>query len=116
MGWFLLIAQPRDPAHAAETLQRVIALGPKSPEVQTKLGILRLQRGQVTAAIDLYKDSIQVDSFNMPPYLELARVYSLLKDFKSAREILDLVLKVEPGNDAARHERQKLAYSSEESP
>lgn len=51
-----------------------------------------------------------------PPYLELARLYSLLKDFKSAREILDLVLKVDPGNYAARQEWQKLASSSEESP
>jgi tetratricopeptide (TPR) repeat protein len=112
-GLILLIAQPRESAHAAEILQKAIALGSKSPEVRTKLGNLRLRQGQVTAAIDLYKDSIQVDSFYTPPYLELARVYSLLKDFKSAREILDLVLKGDPGNDAAREERQKLGSSSD---
>lgn len=83
----------------------------RSPD---EVGNLRLQQGQVTAAIDLYKDAIQADSFYTPPYLQLARVYSRLKDFKNPREILDLVLKVDPGNDAARQERQKLASCSEE--
>ena len=81
------------------------ALNP--PKCEPSSARLRLQQGQVTAAMELYKESIQMDPYFTPAYLDLAQVYSMLKDRKSALEILDAVLKIDPGNDAARQERIK---------
>jgi tetratricopeptide (TPR) repeat protein len=66
-----------------------------------------MQQGQVTAAIDLYKESIQMDPYYTPAYLDLAQLYSTLKERKHALEMLNGVLKLDPGNDAARKERLK---------
>ncbi len=107
-GFVLRVARPREEQRAAQTLQRAIDAGSKSAEVRTQLARLRLQQEQVTAAMDLFKESIQMDPFYTPPYLDLAQVYSTLKDRKSALEILDAVLKIDPGNDAARQQRLKV--------
>lgn len=87
---------------AAEALQRAIDLGSKSPEVRAKLADLLLQQGNAAAAIDLYKQSIQIEPFYTQAYLDLARAYLMSNDLKNARETLDRVLKFDPGNEAAR--------------
>lgn len=74
-------------------LQRATDLGSKSPEVRTKLADLRLRQEQVAAAIDLYKQSIQIEPFYTPAYLDLAHAYLISEDPKNAREILGRVLK-----------------------
>jgi thioredoxin-like negative regulator of GroEL len=108
-GKALILARTGKREIAAQSLQRAIDTGSKSAEVRTMLARLRLQEGQVTAAIDLYKESIRLDPYFMPAYLDLARAYSILKDRQSALEMLDTVLKQDPGNDAAREERLKVA-------
>ena len=107
-GSVLRVARPREEQRAAAALQKAIDAGSKSPEVRTRLARLRMQQGQVTAAIELYKESIQIDPHFTPAYLDLAQVYSMLKDRKSALEILNGVLKIDPGNDTARQERLKM--------
>jgi hypothetical protein len=107
-GSVLRVARPREELRASDALQKAIDAGSKSPEVRTRLARLRLQQGQVTAAIELYKESIQMEPNFTPAYLDLAQVYSMLKDRKSALEILDGVLKIDPGNDTARQERLKM--------
>ncbi len=99
-GLILAVAQPGEGARAADALQRAIDLGSKSPEVLSKLADLRLQQGKVTAAIDLYKQSIQIEPFYRPAYFDLARAYLMSKDIDNAYEILDRLLKIDPGNDA----------------
>jgi tetratricopeptide (TPR) repeat protein len=101
-GLVLLYAQPGESARAAEALQRAIDLGSTSPEVRTRLADVRFQQGQVTAAIDLYKQSIQIDPLYTQAYLDLARAYLMLKDAQNAYQTLDRVLKVDLGNDTAR--------------
>jgi hypothetical protein len=101
-GFVLRVARPKEEQRAAQALQKAIDAGSKSAEVRTQLARLRLQMGQVTAAMDLYKESIQIDPYYTPAYLDLARIYSMLKDRASELEILEGVLKVDPGNDAAR--------------
>jgi len=113
-GNALLVARPGAQQRAAQVLQKAIDAGSKSPEVHTRLARLRLQQGQVTAAMDLYKESIQMDPYFMPAYVDLAQVYSTLKDRQNALEMLDRVLKVDPGNDGARQERLKVAASPAE--
>lgn len=115
-GMVLRRVKPKETAGAAKVLRRAIELGSKSVDVRAQLASLLFRQGEVTAAIDLYKEAIQLDPFYAPPYIELAGIYSSMGDFKSAREVLDQILKVDPANDEARQERQKLASSSEESP
>jgi hypothetical protein len=107
-GNALRVARPREEQRVSDVFQKAIDAGSKSAEVRTQLARLRLQQGQITAAIELYKQSIQIDPYFMPAYLDLAQVYSMLKDRKSELEILDGVLKIDPGNDAARQERLKV--------
>ena len=73
-----------------------------------------MQLGQVTAAMELYKESIQIEPYYTPAYLDLAQIYSMLKDRKNALEVLDAVLKVDPGNDAARQQRLKVQAMQEQ--
>jgi len=107
-GLILDLANPKEKQLAAHALQRAIDLGSKSPQVRTKLARVLLQKGEITAAIELDRESIQLEPYYTPAYLDLARVYMLLKDRKSALEILERVLKIDPGNDAAREELVKV--------
>jgi hypothetical protein len=106
-GFVLRVARPKEEQRAAQALQKAIDAGSKSAEVRTQLARLRMQQGQVTAAMDLYKEAMQMEPYYTPAYLDLAQVYSMLKDRTNALQILDAVLKVDPGNDRARQERLK---------
>jgi formate-dependent nitrite reductase cytochrome c552 subunit len=112
-GLILDFTNPKEKPRAAQVLQRAIDLGSKSPQVRTKLARVLLQKGEITAAIELDKESIQLEPYYTPAYLDLARIYILLKDRKSALEILERVLKVDPGNDAARQELIRVAAAPE---
>jgi hypothetical protein len=107
-GSVLRVARPREEQRATQALQKAIDAGSKSAEVRTQLARLQMQQGQVTAAMELYKQSIEIDPYFTPAYLDLAEIYSKLKDRKNGLEILDGVLKIDPGNDAARQERLKV--------
>jgi hypothetical protein len=107
-GSVLRVAHPREQQRASEALQRAIDAGSKSAEVRAQLARLRMQQGQVTAAMELYKESIQIDPYLTPAYLDLAEIYLRLKDRKNSLQILDDVLKMDPGNDTARQERLKV--------
>jgi hypothetical protein len=107
-GSVLRIARPREEQRAAQALQKAIDAGSKSVEVRTQLARLRMQQGQVTAAMELYKQSIEIDPYFTPAYLDLSEIYSKLKDRKNGLEVLDGVLKIDPGNDAARQERLRV--------
>jgi hypothetical protein len=115
-GLILAVTQPGEGARAADALQRAIDLGSRSPEVRSKLADIRLQQGQVEAAIDLYKEAIRIEPFYRPAYLDLARAYLMVEDLDHAYEILDRLLKIDPGNDAARQGWLKLAPPPDEHP
>jgi tetratricopeptide (TPR) repeat protein len=108
-GKALILARTGKQEIAAQSLQRAIDDGSKSPEVPTMLARLRMQQGQVTSATELLKESIRLDPYFIPAYLDLAKAYSLLQDRQRALETLDTVLKQDPGNDYARQERLKIA-------
>ena len=108
-GNALFLARPEQRDRAAQILQKAINTGSKSGEVRTRLARVRLQQGQVTAAMNLYKESIQIDPYFTPAYVDLAQIYSMLKDPQDSLETLDSALKIDPGNDAARQERLKVA-------
>jgi hypothetical protein len=112
-GLVLSVARPEEQERAAQALQRAINAGSKSAEVRTHLARLRMQQGQVTVAIELYKESIQIDPYNTAPYLDLAQVYSMLKDKAKAVEVLERVLQIDPEDVAARQARRKIGASAE---
>jgi tetratricopeptide (TPR) repeat protein len=107
-GKALILTHSGKSAVAAVALQKAIESGSKAPEVRTMLARLRIQQGEAPAAMALYKEAIQLDPYFAPAYLDLAHVYVMLKDPQHAIETLDAVLKVDPGNDAARELRLKL--------
>jgi tetratricopeptide (TPR) repeat protein len=115
-GLVLAVVQPGEGTRAAGALQKAIDLGSRSPEVRSKLADLRLQQGEVTEAIALYKESIQIEPFYRPAYLDLARAYLMLNDLDHAYEILDRLLKIDPGNDAARQGWLKLGPPPDQHP
>ena len=115
-GLILAVARPKDPQRAAQALQKALDLGSSSPEVRTQLAHLLLQKGEVTASIALYKDSILIDPYYTPAYAALARVYLLLKDRTNALEALDRLLKLDPGDDAARQARIRVAALPDNNP
>jgi tetratricopeptide (TPR) repeat protein len=113
-GLVLGIARPREEQRAAQTLQKAVDLGSQSVQVRAHLAGLRMRQGQITAAMELYNEAIQIEPYFMPAYLDLARIEVLLKDQKSALNLLDRVLKMDPGNDAVREERRKVAAIRED--
>jgi hypothetical protein len=113
-GKALILTHTGQPEVAAQALQKAIDAGSKSPDVPTMLARLRVQEGDIPAAVDLYKKSIQLDQYFAPAYLDLAHVYAMLKDQRSALATLDNVLKLDPGNDAARRARTEIAAIPED--
>jgi TolA-binding protein len=112
-GKALILARTGKQEIAARALQKAMDLGSKSPEVPTLLGRMRMQQGEVSSAIELFKQSIQLDPYFTAAYLDLAKAYSMLHDRQRALEMLDAVLKQDPGNDYARQERVKVAAMAE---
>src|SRR4029077_9085562 len=94
-------------------LQRAIDLGSKSAEVRTDLARLRMQESKVGVAIELCKESIQLDPYYTAPYLDLAQIYSQLNDDAKAAEVLKSVLEIDPGDSDARQALSQLGASSE---
>lgn len=95
-GLVLLIAQPRESAHAAEPCKEPLL----SVQNHPKSG--RSWESSIAAGSGDCGNRSLLKMRSKPPYLQLARVYSRLKDFKNAREILDLVLKVDRSSGAAK--------------
>ena len=108
-GKALILARTGKQEIAAQALQKALDAGSQSAEVRTMLARLRMQEGQVTSAMELFKESIRLDPYFTPAYLDLAKAYSMLQDRQRALEMLDTVLKQDPGNDYARQERLKVA-------
>ena len=101
---------------AAEALQKAITLGSRSPEVRTKLANLQLQEGKASAAIDLCKQSIEIEPHYTAAYLILARAYLTSGDLQNAHSTLDRLLKLDPGDDGARQANLKLQSILNEKP
>jgi hypothetical protein len=115
-GRIVSMTRPGESARAIQAFQNAINLGSKSAELRAQLARASFQKGEVTAAIELYKQSILLDPYFTPAYLDLAHVFSMLDDRKSALEMLDRALTMDPGNDAARQERRRVASMHDANP
>ncbi len=101
-GLVHLMARPGSYVESAQALQKAIDAGSKSVEVQTRLAKLRLQEGNVAAALQLYEKAIAADPYYTPAYFGLAYLYVATHDGESAAETLEKILKYDPGNEEAR--------------
>jgi tetratricopeptide (TPR) repeat protein len=115
-GRTLAIARPADTDKAIHAFQKAIDLGSQSAELRAQLARVLLQKGEVTAAIPLYKQSLVLDPYLAPAYLDLAQIYATLHDRKSALEMLDRAISLDPGNAAARQQRRKIAAMPGDNP
>lgn len=111
-GVVLSVAGRKEQQRAAQALQRSIDAGSKSAEIRTHLARLRMQQGEVTAAIELNKESIQIDLYYTAAYIDLAQIYSMLKDESKAVEALKSVLEIDSGDDTAREALPKINLST----
>jgi len=111
-GKALVLTRTPNMEIAAQALQKAIDAGSKSAQVRTLLAGIRMRQKQAAAAIGLYKESIQLDPYYEPAYQELADLYEALSDSQKAVQVLGELLKVDPGNDAARMQRSKLATNA----
>ena len=101
-GLVLMLARPQALSEASQALQKAIDVGSRSVEVRTRLARLRLKDGNVASAIQLYNEAIQTDPYYTPAYLGLAYLYTVAKDRQASIEILQRILKYDPGNETAR--------------
>lgn len=98
---------------SVQALQRAIAAGSKYAAVRNHLARLRMEDGDVTAAIELLKESITMDPYDTAPYHNLAYAYSVLNDNAKATETLKNVLQIDPADDVARQMLANISGSSE---
>lgn len=101
-GLVLLVARPNSPAEAAQALQKAIDVGSKSVEVKTRLAKLRLREGNMSGALQLYREVTEADPYYTPAYFGLANLYAETHDRQSAAETLQKILMYDPGNEEAR--------------
>ncbi len=96
---------------AAQALERAIALHSTSVAVRERLAELKLRDGYVNAAITLLEEAVNLDPYDSPAHLALARDYLLVGERTRALESFERVLSFDPANSAARSEIERLRRS-----
>lgn len=109
----LSASRPIDRERAVQALQRAINVGSKYAAVRNQLARLRMEDGDVTAAIELLKESIKMDPYDTAPYHNLAYAYSVVNDDAKATDTLKSVLQIDPADDVARQMLANIGASSE---
>ena len=89
-------------AEAEETLSKEPALSSAFPQVHFFLGNLAERKGQVNEAIGHFEKSAGVNKNYLPARMALAEIYLRTGKLVDAREELQTVLTIAPGNAAAR--------------
>jgi Tfp pilus assembly protein PilF len=98
----MLYAQQGQLEQASEHLERAIALRPDYAEALNNLGVLFVRNQNFARAEEQFKAGIRVAPQFDQPYLNLARLYVMQNDRQKAREALLELLRVQPGNAAAK--------------
>ena len=97
----MLHAQQNDLPKASEYLQRAISLRPIYPEALNNLGIVYVRLQQLDKAQQMFKTGMEIAPDSDQAYLNMARLAVIRKDKATAKQILEDLLKRQPGNDAA---------------
>lgn len=104
----MLYAQQSQLEKASEYLERAIALRPDYVEALNNLGVLFVRGRDFARAEEQFKAGIRVAPEFDQPYLNLARLYAMQNDQQKAREVLIELLRVQPGDAAAKQALETL--------
>jgi len=98
----MLYAQQGQLEQASGYLEKAIALRPDYAEARNNLGVLFVRGQSLAQAEEQFKAGIRAAPEYDQPYLNLARLYIMQSDRQKAREVLLELLRVQPGNAAAK--------------
>jgi choline-sulfatase len=98
----MLESDDNRPADARQSLEKVLALDPKSPTALRQIGELELQTGDYAKAAQHLKAAIEVRPDDATAAFYAGQALQKSNDLPSARDALETSLKLMPGQFAAR--------------
>jgi arylsulfatase A-like enzyme/Flp pilus assembly protein TadD len=98
----MVAAEDNHPADARNTLEKVLALDPKSPTALRQLGELELQAGDYVQAAHHLKAAIEVRPDDAAALFHEGQALEKTHDLGGARDALEASLKLVPGQFDAR--------------
>jgi Flp pilus assembly protein TadD/peroxiredoxin len=104
----MLYAQQGQLEKASGYLERAISLRPDYAEALNNLGVLFVRNQEFARAEEQFKAGIRVAPQYDQLYLNLARLYVMRNDRQKAREVLLELLRVQPGDTAAKQAMEML--------
>lgn len=108
----VLALRRNEPDLAAERMERAVALAPGSPEVLYAAGVLAVADGRWEAGRDHLRAAVEADPGHLPALFalaELAERSGREGGTEDARAWLERILRIAPGNLAARLEAARVA-------
>lgn len=87
---------------AAQHFQKAIKLNGKNPQFHSNLGLVWHEQGKLNEAEQCYRKAIQLDPRYVDAWYNLHALLIRMGDYLSAREALDMVLKLHPHDQEAR--------------
>jgi Flp pilus assembly protein TadD/peroxiredoxin len=104
----MFYAQQGQMQQAADYLEAALALRPDYPEAMNNLGVLFVRSKDYAKAEQQFKHCIQAAPQFDQSYLNLARLYAIQNDKEKAREVVQELLRVQPGNRGAQQALEAL--------
>jgi tetratricopeptide (TPR) repeat protein len=104
----MLFAQQGQLQKAMEYLDKAIDLRPDYPEALNNLGVLYVRIKNYPQAEAQFKTCIRLAPGFDRSYLNLANLYAMRDNSSLARDVLEELLRVQPGNPAANQALQAL--------
>jgi choline-sulfatase len=98
----MIAAEDNRPADARKTLEKVIALDPKSPTALRQLGELELQAGDYAQAAHHFKGAAEIRPDDVAALFHEGQALEKTRDLGGARDALEASLKLVPGQFEAR--------------
>ena len=98
----MIAAEDNRPAEARKTLEKVLALDPKSPTALRQLGELELQAGDFVQAAHHLKAAVEVRPDDATALFHEGQALEKTHDLGGARDALEASLKLMPGQFDAR--------------
>jgi len=104
----MLYAKQNQMQRAADYLGRAIDLRPDYPEALNNLGVLFVREQEYPKAEEQFKTGIRVAPNYDQSYLNLARLYAMRGDKEEARQVVQELLRLQPGNPGAKQALEML--------
>jgi predicted Zn-dependent protease len=98
----LIAAEDNRPADARKTLEKVLALDPKSPTALRQLGELEFQAGDYVQAAHHFKGAAEIRPDDAAALFHEGQALEKIHDLGGARDALEASLKLMPGQFDAR--------------